>query len=455
MFEYMQEYEVVICGAGISGLSTGASLVRKGLDPKKLLIVESSNRCGGNVESRTIEGNLLEVGPNSLMLKSQRVLNFIKDLEMISEIVTPKVGSKKRFLRRENDIWQITPQAILGRLNAHSRLRLAALTFSSARPEGTNESVYDFFCRKIGAQLTNELVVPFVSGIYAGDCRQLLVKQAFPNLCRLEARYNSIPLGLLFEALTPDNVQKEFRGLISFRGGLQTLTDRMVEICSESILLKSRVKAIYRKKLHGFEVEIEEGSVGAKNVVICLPAPIAAGVFQRHEYKSLREQLKLINYPSLRVFHFLTSYSDAEFKARGFGFLSQQYEKSKILGCLWPASCFNERCHPDNEIHTIFSGGQLYPDLVNLDMLSHSKVVAEELKKVLRMEAEPDLLFKSQWKHAIPQYDIAQAALERYLRVIKYHQIGLYFNCNYVGGVSLGDCITKGLDTAETISGVQ
>ena len=71
------------------------------------------------------------------------------------------------------------------------------------------------------------------------------------------------------------------------------------------------------------------------------------------------------------------------------------------------------------------------------------------------MEAEPDLLFKSQWKHAIPQYDIAQAALERYLRVIKYHQIGLYFNCNYVGGVSLGDCITKGLDTAETISGVQ
>ena len=63
MVEAMKEYEVVICGAGISGLSTAVSLVKKGLDSKKLLILESSNRCGGNVESRRINDNLVEIGP--------------------------------------------------------------------------------------------------------------------------------------------------------------------------------------------------------------------------------------------------------------------------------------------------------------------------------------------------------------------------------------------------------
>ena len=128
----MQKYEVIICGAGISGLSAGIGLIQKGLNPEKFLILESGNRCGGNVESRRIDGNLVEIGPNSLMLKSQRVLDFIKYLKMYSEISTPKVGSKKRFLRRGDDIWQITPSTILSKLNSRSKLRLGAFTFSSA-----------------------------------------------------------------------------------------------------------------------------------------------------------------------------------------------------------------------------------------------------------------------------------------------------------------------------------
>ena len=37
----MQKYEVIICGAGISGLSAGIGLIQKGLDPEKFLILES------------------------------------------------------------------------------------------------------------------------------------------------------------------------------------------------------------------------------------------------------------------------------------------------------------------------------------------------------------------------------------------------------------------------------
>lgn len=451
----MQKYEVIVCGAGISGLSAGIGLTQKGLNPEKFLILESGNRCGGNVESRRIDGNLVEIGPNSLMLKSQRVLDFIKYLKMFSEISTPKVGSKKRFLRRGDDIWQITPSSILSKLNSRSKLRLGAFTFSSAAPAGSAESVYDFFCRKIGSKLTSELVVPFVSGIYAGDCRKLLVNQAFPNLSKLEARFNSIPLGLILQGISQDPVDKSDRGLISFKGGLQALTDRMTELLGESISTNNAVKEIRMVKNHGFEVTSKNGTVFARNIVISLPAMVASKVIKGVNFISLNQHLDLIRYPSLRVFHFLTLRSQAREKNRGFGFLSQQYEPSNILGCLWPASCFEDRCSPDSEIHTVFSGGQLYPDLYQYDANYHAKLVQQELKQVLKMDGEVCLLHKSQWEYAIPQYDASQAALTDHLRSVGYSKYGLYFSSNYVGGVSLGDCILQGLQTADTILDVQ
>ena len=450
----MRKYDVVICGAGISGLSTGIRLIKKGLDPRKLLILESSDRCGGNVESKKVDGNLVEIGPNSLMLKSQKVLNFLRDLKMYTEIVTPKSGSNKRFLRRGKEIWQITPRSIIEKLNSRSRLRLAALTFSSAAPCGDTESVYNFFCRKIGRKLTSELVIPFVSGIYAGDCKSLLVKQAFPNLYRLESRYNSIPLGLLLEGLSSDRVDKPYRGLISFRGGLQALTNRMADLLIDSISTNNAVKEIKAVRGHGFEISSETNSILAKKVVISLPAHIACKILKGVNFHSLISHLDSVTYPSLRVFHFSSLQSQATVKERGFGFLSQQYEPSNILGCLWPASCFEDRCSSDQEIHTVFSGGQLYPHLYRHEANFHAELVHKELKEVLKMDGDLRLLHTSQWRFSIPQYDVRQASLIKHLESNTYNKHGLYFSCNYVGGVSLGDCIVHGLQTAEEILSV-
>ena len=78
-----------------------------------------------------------------------------------------------------------------------------------------------------------------------------------------------------------------------------------------------------------------------------------------------------------------------------------------------------------------------------------------QLKEVLKMDGNMRLLHNSQWSHAIPQYDIRQAALQKHLSSNTYDKLGLYFSCNYVGGVSLGDCILHGLKTANEITGVQ
>jgi hypothetical protein len=66
-----------------------------------------------------------------------------------------------------------------------TRLRAAAELFRRSRPPQHEESVADFIRRKFGAEILDNLVAPFVSGVYAGDPEQLSVRSAFPTLSRV------------------------------------------------------------------------------------------------------------------------------------------------------------------------------------------------------------------------------------------------------------------------------
>ena len=55
--------KVIVAGAGISGLTAGAYILRGG---HELLILEKSAECGGLVSSFTKEGFLFDTGPRAI-----------------------------------------------------------------------------------------------------------------------------------------------------------------------------------------------------------------------------------------------------------------------------------------------------------------------------------------------------------------------------------------------------
>ena len=59
-------YEVLILGAGISGLACASKLYKNDhfKDPGKLLVIEGRNRIGGRIESVVVNGNRLDTGAN-------------------------------------------------------------------------------------------------------------------------------------------------------------------------------------------------------------------------------------------------------------------------------------------------------------------------------------------------------------------------------------------------------
>ena len=85
---------VCIIGGGISGLTTAYLLKKKGVD---VTLFEASPQVGGNIQSETKDGYLIEHGPNSL-LRSPRLVDLIEDLDLREHVLPAAESAKKRFV---------------------------------------------------------------------------------------------------------------------------------------------------------------------------------------------------------------------------------------------------------------------------------------------------------------------------------------------------------------------
>ncbi len=79
-------------------------------------------------------------------------------------------------------------------LSTSGKLRLLAEPLRR-RGDSPDESVRDFFARRLGPEVADRIVTPFVGGIFAGDATRLSVAEAFPSLARWERLHGSIVLG--------------------------------------------------------------------------------------------------------------------------------------------------------------------------------------------------------------------------------------------------------------------
>ena len=75
------KHDVIIIGAGLSGLAAAVHLHRQG---RKVLVLEASDRAGGRIKTDSHEGFLLDRGFQVLLTaypETQTLLNY-KDLQL-------------------------------------------------------------------------------------------------------------------------------------------------------------------------------------------------------------------------------------------------------------------------------------------------------------------------------------------------------------------------------------
>ncbi len=440
--------KIGIIGGGISGLVVAFLLKNKGFD---VTLFEKSNQVGGNIQTRKVDGFLIEHGPNSL-IKSPRLVDLIKTLKLETEILIANPTNKKRYVLQNGKLralpMSIAKMATDGFFSVRAKLRLLKEPFiKSKSPKG--ESVAEFFERRLGKEIVEKAADPFIAGIFAGNPESLSVKAAFPRLYELERDYGSLLLGLLrSKTEKPD---ANFPHSFSFKNGIQTLTDRLAEVLGESVKTNGEILRI-EKSGGEFIVKTDAGAKNFDAVVISTPAESAASLIENAD-ADLSAQLENIYYPPIAMVFFGIEKEKISFNLDGFGFLVPGSEKRKILGTLWNSAVFENRAPDGYHLLTTFVAGARNAEIFEKSDDELFEIVFEELKSILALREKPEFIHIKRWRKAIPQYNSGYEKIEKGIGDFEQNNRGIFFCSNFYRGISVGDCVKNAYKTADEIEG--
>lgn len=447
----MSNYQdVVIVGAGITGLVTAYQLTKQNI---KVTILEQNTRVGGVINSTRINGYLLEYGPNSFQ-ESDEINQLISELNLTSEFITanPKMP-RYVYLNGKLQTVPLSPPALISSklLSLGGKLRILAEPIISKRKETKEESIASFVKRRLGPQVHDRLVAPFVSGIYAGNTEELSLAASFPTLATLENNYGSLLIGAIKTARNNKASGKKpiAKRLCSFADGLATFPQTIANCLKDSLKTNCEILSVSINK-ENYIIKYKQNNmvteITSKSLVLATPAYTSAKWLSN--FPSLANELLAIKYAPIAVVHLSLP---LEMDLNGFGFLVPRNQGIRLLGSIWSSSLFPNRA-PDKEILlTNFIGGSHDEKAVELPDKELGDIVSQEIKSILALKNTPKAISVYKYQKAIPQYTLGHLTRLATIESELNSQPGLYLASNYLQGVSLGDCVSRANKLAITI----
>jgi len=451
------EKDTVIIGAGISGLATAFRLQRAGLN---VLALEKSDHIGGAILSEQHDGFLIDYGPNSTLDTSPKIREFINEVGVQDRRVNANSSASRRYVLRDGVLQALPmnpPQFLKSKLFSwKAKLRLFAEPFISPAPEDKEETIAEFVKRRLGQEFLDYAINPFVAGVYAGDPDRLSVRSAVPKIYALEKNYGSLIKGAIKgakERKKRAETDKTRAQLFSFQNGMDELPVALKKSLGNCIQTKSEIKRI-RWSDDSWTVEYsragQQMTVTARSLIFTTPAYVTANLLQSFD-STLSETLREIVYPPVAMV-FLGFKKQPQCRPLdGFGFLVPKVENRNILGTIWSSTIFPNRAPKGGIALTTFVGGMRQPELVNRDDEELLKLVQSDLREIMGLAGQPDIVKIKRWEKAIPQYELGHQQRIDAVGNFENAHAGIFISGNFRGGISVGDCIVQSEGVARKV----
>jgi len=443
--------DALVVGAGVSGLAAALELQAGG---SEVVVVDPSDRPGGVIRTDHVGGYVVERGPNTLQVKAP-LRAFLEERGLLDEVRVASPESRLRCIFRNGGLLALPTSAwgfaTSGVLSMPGKLRLLAEPFvRRGEPEG--ESVADFLGRRMGAEVVDALVGPFLTGVYAGDEQQLGALSVFPTLVEHERRSGSIVGGLLRGAVRKAG-ERGLAGTFSGGAGLGPFARKLADLLGEPPALGSRVVGLSRDgDTWRVDVESAGGSseLSARRIVLATPAAEAgrllAGVNARAS-----DLLDAMPHAAVASVSIGVERSAVTTPIEGFGFLVPRGEAMSLLGCLYMSRQFPDRAPPGRELLQCILGGVRWPGVVDATDDEIFERALEGLESAIGLHGNPKLLAVSRWPRAILQPGVEHPAQIRELRGCLAGEKGLALAGAYLGGVGIADSFASGVAAAREL----
>ncbi len=453
--------QVVVIGAGISGLATAWWLHKSGCD---VLVLEKDAHVGGTMRTIHENGWLVETGPNSALETTPLFQTLFEDLGITDELIYANEVSNKRYILRDGILHPLpmSPGPFLrSKLwTLSGKLRLLKEPFVGRADR--EETVAEFVVRRLGREFLDYAINPFVAGVFAGDPEQLSVQAAFPKLYALEKNYGGLIKGQILGARGRKNraeKAKDRARMFSFKNGMQTLPDSISKALGASIRTNVSVVRIDGSKSsngtrNSYEIHGTENgrvfSITCNSVILAIPSFYAAGLIEPFDV-SVAQCLKKICYPPVAEVFLGFRRQDVGRPLDGFGFLVPAKENRKILGSIWSSTIFPGRSPAGIVALTTFVGGSRQPELVQKSNAELIDIVTRELYELMHVSGLPIYSRVTRWDKAIPQYHLGHLSIIEQIGKFEQQHQGIFLTGNYRGGISVGDCVMNSKSMAERV----
>lgn len=450
-----------IIGAGIAGLTAAYRLQETG---HTVTVIEAADRIGGMIQSERADGFLIEHGPNSLRPDAPILSQMIDDLGLSGACVSANAAAQTRYVVRDGrpHALPLSPGAFLTTplLSATAKLRLLAEPFIPAG-DAPEENVAGFVRRRLGPEILDYAVNPFVGGIFAGDPERLSLKHAFEKLHTMEHDHGSLFRAMLHAMRTrskdtaSDAPSAAPDGLFSFREGIHTLPRTLADALDRPVRTQAPVTAL-RPTDGGWRLT----SVPADDAPHIHGVDAVISTVPLHQIKTLdlpTEQdvsvFDTVPYPPVSVLALGYDRTDVAHPLDGFGMLVPEREDEfRILGTLFSSTLFPGRAPEGQVLLTTFVGGMRAPDLGDASPERLQTVVRRDLRDLLGVRGTPTFVRPVRWPRAIPQYRVGYGTITATLDRLEAAHPGLFFAGNYRSGISVGDTMASGADAADAVT---
>lgn len=443
--------DVVVVGAGISGLATAAFLEGRGWHVR---VLEAADHPGGHVRSDRVDGRVFDHAANGWLDSEPAMQRLLERIGRLQDVVPAGGSYGERFIWSGGRMHPVptSPVAmartsLLGRRAKARLLREPLIARGPAARGHGDESVGRFAERRLGPDVVDKLIGPMLAGIYAGDPYALSLRAVFPRMVELERTHRSLLLAML-----------RLRGggapaghLQTLPGGAGALTDTLAERLGDRLWCDVAVRRISYDG--AWKLETERGRVEADAVVLACPGHAQADLLAELDPPAA-QALSAIPYAPVAVVAGAWPEAAWEREPRGFGVLAARGEAiDGVLGCVFTSCIFPSQARPGEVLLRVVLGGGIAPEVALLDEEALVTAARRALGTWFGEERSPPVALRV-YRHprGIPQYTLGHPGRVARARAAEERHPGLFLTGNHLQGIGVKDCAREAERTARAVT---
>ncbi|GEN34639.1 protoporphyrinogen oxidase [Aneurinibacillus danicus] len=451
---------VAIVGGGITGLTT-AYYLQKAIREQKLpinyILLEATDRLGGQVQTDYTNGFVIERGPDSFLARKTSASRLVKEVGLEDDLVRNQTG--QAYILNNDRLYPIPGGAIMGiptklapfvttsLFSPAGKIRAALdLVLPRGEQKDGDRSLGEFFRHRLGNEVVENLIEPLLSGVYAGNIDDLSLMSTFPQFYQVEQKYRSLILGM--RSTTPKQPRsaadkKTPSAFLTLKGGLQSLVEAIEQRLDPACVRKNMEVDKISKTDEGYSLRLSDGTtISVDSIIMTTPAQTTREVLCDYPFINLLKEM-----PTTSVATVALAFTESAIQQdiNGTGFIVSRNAHYNITACTWVHKKWPHTTPKGKVLLRCFVGRAGEEEIVYESDEKIIKAVLTDLNKIMKIDQEPEFYRITRWKQIRPQYVVGhQRRMDKLESELNAHLPGIFLAGAPYHGAGLPDCIDQG-----------